>query len=491
MSKLKKTKKLNSVYSTPIILVLVLFVSIIISTACEVQQVELVPMPALDESIDASPTSTTIPEATPTATPLQSNQAIVNNLSDSGVCGANVENGGHALASGRMIYYRADGICSMLKSGERKSKLSDIENALYLNKSENFLYYISTTDYCIYKMDIDNPQQPENLGLAGAYFLTIFDNHLYYQYAIGENADQYLYRADIDGRFAEQLPIRSSSYCIDGLNIYYANIDDDNSLHQYNLLTFEIEKLSNNSVRQLNIIGDTIYYINKTTSHITRLNLPTQESTVLSDISYNYLNTNGDMLIASNGESILTMDLDGENLSVILEYNDVNNLNIASDYIFFESYLSTLNEKVFYMKTDGSELSEELPVSSLSYITDYDIENKNITVDFVKLLSNDIAVTEYMKDFEVSKSDAEEVLLETDGVYIKNTNARQRQYTFSDLTEIVLCVRTDGSIDVIGYDTTHNVFNEIYNFNNHLIINQLFNISAFRGEILTLSQYIP
>ncbi|MCK5128237.1 MAG: DUF5050 domain-containing protein, partial [Clostridiales bacterium] len=428
-------------------------------------------------------------EATPTSAPTLSNHAIINNLSEQVNQGSNVENGGQVYSADNQIYYIQEGIYCMSESGENITQISEIQDALYISKVKGTLYYVSSTDYNVYKLNITTQIEPTKLGLEGAYFLTVIGDFLYYQYAIGADADYCLYRANKDGSDPENLVIKSSAFCTDGKKIYYANKEDDNTLYAYNIATVEIEQLSNNTAKQINVVDNYLYYINRTTEHITKLNLDTQESVVLYDTHGQYLNNNGQVLVFADNEGISTMGFDGEDILQILEYSDVNGLNVVGDYIFFASYLNNSNEKIFYIKTDGTALSEPLPISSLSIIKNFDFENRIITVDFVERLSGSEAIEEYSKDFSLSIKNAEEALVATDGIYMQNSNDKQREYKVSDLTKLFLSIKTDGSFDPEGYEADCTILKEIYAIDATHILEQLFYITGFDGEVLELRQF--
>lgn len=492
MNLIDKIKKLNKVATASKYSILIAFVFVILTTlliGCSGPPIEVNPMPAVDESIIITSTNSTSAEVMPTIAPTLSNQTIVSNISDSISQGSNVENGGQAYFSDNHIYYIKDGIYSMSKNGENKTLVSEVDDALYLNKSDDYIYYVSTSDYYVYKLNTTIEQQPIKLELEGAYFLTIIGDFLYYQYTIGADADYCLYRANKDGINSENLGIRSSSFCTDGKSIFYSNSDDNNTLYMYNISTAEVEQLSNNTVQQLNVVDNHIFYINRTTQQITKLSLETQDSIVLYDMKSSYLNNNGDVIVFANDLGISTMDFDGENVTQILEYNDINGLNVVGNYIFFALYLNNSNEKIFSIKTDGSELSEPLPEYSMSIIKSFDFENKTIIVDFVERLTGQDAIDTYAEDNSISLRRAEEKLTTTNGIYIRNTNNKQREYQVSDLTRIVLSVKTDGSYNPEGYDADCTILKEIYNLDKALILDSLFYIVGFNDELLELRQF--
>jgi hypothetical protein len=352
---------------------------------------------------------------------------------------------------------------------------------------------VSSHDYKVYKLDITKNEEPVQLGLTGAYYLMVIGDYIYYQSAIGESADFYLYRASLDGENPENLQIKSSSFCIDGQNIYFANLNDDNKLYMLNMSTGEIEQLSNNRVRQLNIINNNLYYINNTTGNITKLDINTLESTILCTSNCTYLNTNGQILVYSCYETggINKMNLDGSEQTQILNYKDVNGLNVAGNWIFFESYSTTIVPIKFSIRIDGSELSEPLPQSSLAKIVDYNPETNVITCDFIEYYTGNEAVTKYTEDFSLSERKAKQALEKTNGVYIRNPNPKLREYKILDLSDMILSINPDGSYNTDGYTADINTFNEIYKADDEhkLIFGNYYHITGYNGDLISLIQF--
>ena len=184
-----------------------------------------------------------------------------------------------------------------------------------------------------------------------------------------------------------------------------------------------------------------------------------------------------------------TMNPDGSEAVPILEYNDVNALNTAGGWVFFESFKNTFEEKVFWLKTDGTELSGELPVYSMAKIIDYDPESKTIHCDFVRYLEGEEALKEYINDNSVSERKAQEVLDETDGSYVQNNNPKVMEYKVSDLTDITLNINADSSFSAEGYKAAVTAFEEIFAKNPALILDQLYYVTAYEGRLIKIEQF--
>ena len=461
-----------------------------IFVGCSQGATQISPMPAVDMS------KNTITAAASEAPQLESTfQAVspieladpVEELKNQG---SNTENNGLAAEDDGTIYYLNAGLNSMSLSGYHQKRLSDRNDILYINSYENYVYYVSVNDYGVYRLDKDTLGEPESLNISGVYSMSVIGDHIYYQNAIGEHSDNYVYRTDMDGTDPENLMIKSSAFLSDGETIYFANAEDENKLYSLNTCTGEIEQLSNNQASQINVMDGSIYYINKTTKHITKLDTQTDESTVLSEENFSYLNISEKLLVFYSEETgtLGTMHPDGSEMAPILEYNDVNALNVAGGWIFFESFENTFEDKVFWLKIDGTELSGELPVSSLAKIIDYDPEEKVVLCDFVRYFEGEEALSEYINDNSVSERKAQEALDEAGGVYIQNNNPKVMEYKLSDLTGIDLNINADASYSAEGYKANVSAFEELYSKDPLLILNQLYYITAYEGQLIKISQ---
>lgn len=477
--------------SINIYIIAVLFIAITFLGGCAQSNAELSPMPAIDMSkntIIADVSQEPQPESSfQVQSPIELTDPIDELINQ----GSNTENNGLASEGDGKIYFISDGLSSMAPSGNRRKQLTLQNDMLYLNVYGEFLYYVSSDDYNVYRLKKDPLDAPKRLNISGAYSMMIIGDHIYYQNAIGEKSDNYVYRTDMDGTGSENLMIKTSVFCSDGQTIYFANSEDENKLYSLSTCTGEIEQLSNNQVSQLNVIDGSLYYINKTTKHLTTLNIETLESTILSEENYSYLNNSGNLLVFYSTETGIlgTMNLDGSEKNSILEYNDVNALNVANGWVFFESFENTFEEEVFIIRTDGTELSKELPVTSMAIVTNYDIDQKIISFDFVRYLSGTVALEEYMNDNSVSERKAQEIITEAGDIYIQNNNPKILEYSVSDMTDITLNISADSSYTSEGYKANIALFEEMYVKNPELISEQLYYVTAFEGHLIKIEQF--
>jgi hypothetical protein len=406
--------------------------------------------------------------------------------------GSNIENNGIAAKSyDGTLYYISDGLNSMSESGHHRKQLTEQNDMLYLSIYEDYAYYISTDDYGIYRIDRVSPDQPQYLGISGAYSLMIIGEHIYYQNAIGEAADNYVYRCDMDGSSPENLMIKASVFCSDGQTIYFANSEDGNKLYSLDTSTGVIDQLSNNQASQINVLGGKVYYINKTTKHLTELDIETGDSTTLSEEEFANLNSNGEFLILySCATGDLYKMVPGEDeMTSILNYNDINALNIVGDWIFFESFENTPEDEVFFLKTDGTELSRELPVTSMAKIIDFNPAEGIIYCDYVNYFTGEEALSEYLNDNPVSERKADEYMQEHGDVYIQNVIDKVIELTIIDMTSIMLNINIDSSCSIEGYKADMSVFTEIYQKDPNLILDQLYSVTTYNGNLIKLEQY--
>jgi hypothetical protein len=471
-----------------IIIQLFLFLLTFVGCSSEQEKIAVVPVNDISKNIIVETTST--PEVTIDPMPAD---LIAKSSQENITQSSNIQNGGHAFYENDTLYFVKKGLNSSNKHKYNVKQLSSDDSMLYINKNGDFIYYVSSLDYNVYKLDITKDEEPIKLGLNGAYYLMVIGDYIYYQSAIGETADFFLYRASLDGSNPENLDIKSSSFCIDGHNIYFANLEDDSKLYMLDMSNGEIEQLSNNRVRQLNLINNNLYYINKTTGNITKLDINTLESKILKNSDCTYLNTNGKILVYSCNEpgGIGTMNLDGSEQTQILNYKDVNGLNVAGSWIFFESYSTTIEPIRFSIKTDGTELSEPLPLSSLAKIVDYNPETNIITCDFIEYYTGDEAIKKYTEDFSLSVRKAKKELEKTNGIYIHNPNPKLREYKILDVSDLILAVNPDGSYNTDGYTADIDTFNRIYNKDDKhkLIFDNYYHITGYNGDVVSLIQF--
>ena len=484
----EKTKKIKIAIAASVIFTAVLFFA-----SCSPPDAGLSPMPAIDMA-----KSTVVKTASdePVAenplnniSPIELSEAVEETIDH----GSNTENNGIAAQSADdgTLYYISDGLNSMSDSGNHRKQLTEQNDMLYLSIYENYAYYISSDDYGIYRIDRLSPDQPQYLGVSGAYSLMIIGEHIYYQNAIGEAADNYVYRTDMDGGNPENLMIKASVFCSDGQTIYYANSEDGNKLYSLDTSTGLIDQLSNNQASQINVLGGKVYYINKTTKHLTELDIETGDSAILSDEEFANLNSNGELLIlySCSTYGLYTMVPGQEEMTLILTYNDINALNIVGDWIFFESFENTLEDEVFFLKTDGTELSRELPVTSMAKIIDFNAEEGIVYCDYVNYLTGEQALSEYINDYSVSERKAKEYLEENGGAYIQNVIDKVIELGINDFTSITLNINIDSSCSTEGYKADISVFTEIYQKDPNLILDQLYNVTTYNGSLVKLEQY--
>ena len=469
---------------------LLLSAALFLLSSCSPNAIEISPMPAIDMSKNSIAITATDELSSPEVFRNQGNIELFAEVEELINQGSNTENNGMAAISGDTIYYINNGLHSMSTSGYHNKQYNEQKDLLYLSLSGEYIYYVSSEDYGVYRLNVNDMQSPERLGIEGAYSMMIMSDHIYYQNAIGQNADNYVYRADLDGTNPENLMIKSSAFCSDGRTIYFANAQDENKLYTLDTCTGELEQISNNQAGQINIVDSKIYYINKTTKHITKLDPETLESTVLSEDNVSYLNSNENLLVFYNYDTnqIGTMNFDGTDINYILDYSDVNALNVTKSWIFFESYENTLHEEVFYISTDGSGLSHELPVTATALIKEYDAETKTLYCDFVSCYAGEEALDEYINDFAVSERKAQEVLAETDGIYIQNSNPKILEYSLSDLTKITLNIKPDSSYSADAYSANISSFEEMYANTPELLLGQIYNITAYEGLLVKIEQ---
>ena len=159
--------------------------------------------PAADLITSANSSASAAGNATPS---YDETYPVPENIGNSG---ANIENGGLSASDSSNIYYIDSGIWSISKISGEKEQITDMQNISCLNKTQNYLYFLSSHDGSIYRVEKQPNSIPEYLGITGAGNLIIVGEYMYYSLTIGENATHYVYKSPLKGIVQECLFIKA------------------------------------------------------------------------------------------------------------------------------------------------------------------------------------------------------------------------------------------------------------------------------------------
>ena len=74
-----------------------------------------------------------------------------------------------------------------------------MQNITCLNDVGEYIYFLSTHDGSIYRVEKHENSTPEFLAITGASNLVVIDDHMYYCSTVGENSTGYIYKSPLQG----------------------------------------------------------------------------------------------------------------------------------------------------------------------------------------------------------------------------------------------------------------------------------------------------
>ena len=253
-----------------------------------------------------------------------------------GPISGNINNGGFVEESGGDLYFTnfADEgrLYAVLADGTQK-KISD-DRAYGIQRVGEWIYYKDRNTGSLYRLMPDGSEK-QRLGEDAATFPQVWDGWIYY---INPNDSQAIYRVKTDGTGAEKLHDGICSYLnVTPQGIYYANPAEGNSLYFLNhdgtgqalvLLQF---------CAQLNVAGSWAYYIDLN-GRVCRAPLDGQgEPEPLAEGAGNFLVVAGRRIAFVKDGAVWRMDTDGKNPLKLTEEENVQNLFIAGDNVYYHS----------------------------------------------------------------------------------------------------------------------------------------------------------
>ncbi|MCY6960082.1 DUF5050 domain-containing protein [Clostridium brassicae] len=303
----------------------------------------------------------------------------------------NIYNGGNASEDKDYIYYSnydANGeLHKMNKKTKKITKICD-DVARYINVLDGYVYYSNLKDgEKIYKIKI-NGEGREKLGNSSAEYIRVRGEYIYYSNVdddnslykmsiygkknrkiLNENVHLFnivddkiyylkkdaLYSASINGNFKKRIykPNKLIDYVslkediqIQGDSIYFSNKGNESKnkfLCKADMKNFKVERLTDENVKDINIYGEYIYYINE-----------------------------------FDGDSLYAIKIDGSNRKKIKE-GPISNINIVGDHIFCFKDVHNEIYKMNILNGEKQKISKSSPSSAY-------IHNNNIiyTTDIKK-----------------------------------------------------------------------------------------------------------
>lgn len=409
--------------------------------------------------------------------------------------GSNVENGGLAIYSNSYVYYADNGLYKYETYNEESTKVLDMPNIAYLNDAGDNIYFVDTDGYRVHTYH-KHTGEVTPLSIYGAYELLVFGDYLYYQYAIGDEADMHMYRAKLDGSEVTDMGFAGRYFCPDDTFIYFSNMDDAGHLYKYDITTGEIIKVKSDTATQINVLKDKIYYIDQNDDHqvISINKTGAGRELVINDPCVS-LNHHGDDLIFTRRDykALERYNTRDHSLETLIHYADINGITVVDDWVFFEIPMQLeICSGVFRMHLKTSKVFPPLPLTRLVKITDYNADKNSLTVDAVEYLVGDDAIKGYAKEKGVSEARAERRLLESNvNYFVRNKNLRDEQYRVEPYTGIKLYTHDNGTVELSSYAATTEDLFSLLESDPDMVDNLLLVVTTMGNEIMWIEEYRP
>ncbi len=443
--------------------------------------------PAADLITSANSSASAAGNATPS---YDETYPVPENIGNSG---ANIENGGLSASDSSNIYYIDSGIWSISKISGEKEQITDMQNISCLNKTQNYLYFLSSHDGSIYRVEKQPNSIPEYLGITGAGNLIIVGEYMYYSLTIGENATHYVYKSPLKGIVQECLFIKASYISPDGAYFYFNNLEDEGTLWRYDTISSQIVKIINDSASQINVIDEKIYYISQNSDYnvvcvdrsgLNQIVVVTQGCTDL-NIIQNYLIYRTIDTGYIQSYNIKT----GENVTLV-SYGDLFALSATETKLFFQSCPADGFEPETYIyDISTSQLNKSLPRVIYAFIRDIDLDSMTFDYDSVNFYTDEEALNQYAAYNTTSVETAREALKTDDGTfYIYNKNEAWVKVIYMDWSNITLIRRLDSLENDTPYTTSLSSLQSLFDTYPYLEGKLLFEITILDKKVIEINE---
>ena len=267
----------------------------------------------------------------------------------------NITNGALLLQYGNDMYISdKNGITKISLSLNMKELITD-QPAIYLNSSEEGIYWINKSDNMIHFYDI-NTSSVNKLNISAVQMVGV-GNYLYYLETSDTRAIYQLNKSTLETKKMTQ------SECVQfeifGDWIYFTT---DNAFYQTPVLGGEIMKIADSSYNHFIVDNQRIFFLDKATGYIWSIKKDGSEKTLVVDSSCNCFLINDHYLFYAKEEGgLYKLNKETGEISVITK-DQANALHIAGTWIY---YLTNNNEGRFVSIDENSEL-----ITPVDIITD-------------------------------------------------------------------------------------------------------------------------
>jgi len=486
---IKKCATYKHSISKYIIILAILIMALALLSGCNTQA-PLVDSPTPIISYTDEPTSTPISDvvsSTITETTTSNNASptydetyplpeIIGNT------GANIENGGLSTSDNDFIYYIDNGIWMMAKLSGNKYQITDMQNISCLNDVGEYIYFLSTHDGSIYRVQKSENSIPEFLTITGASSLVIIDEYLYYCSTVGENSTGYVYKSPLQGIAQEYLFISATSITPDGAYFYFDNIDDEGTLWRYDTISSQTVKISDDRASQINIIDDKIYYISENNDYnVVTIDRSGQNPVVVVTKGCTDLNIIQSYLIYRTIDTgyIQSYNIKTGETVTLVSYGELFSLSATDSMIFFQSCPAYgFEPETYIFDIVSSSLNKVLPKRIYAYIKDIDLEELTFSYDTLSFFEGQEAIEQYSAYNSTTEEEAREAITTQDGeYYIYNNNEAWVRCLSHDWTNITLIRRITSLGDNTPYTASLSELQELFDNNPSLEGRLLFEIT--------------
>jgi hypothetical protein len=285
-----------------------------------------------------------------------------------GSTSGNLNNAGLFVQQGDTIYYsNVMGDYHLMKMKADGTGVTDLseDTAVYINLSGDWIYYLGTNEFFIYKIKTDGSSKTK-LGTTHVSYMggmVVQDDMIYF---VNADDDDKLYSMKTDGTEPKKLSdTKILKHTVDGEWIYYTTylVDEDTYDSSYT-----IGKIKTDGTGETELVKDGgfnlvlhegwLYYSSSEHEHrLYRIKTNGKENTKLSNYMISSVNIAGDKLVYSTQDDhrLKVSGLDGSDVKNLIE-EKAGVVLVVGDWIYFSN--TSLSGRLYKVKFDGTELQK-------------------------------------------------------------------------------------------------------------------------------------
>ena len=410
-----------------------------------------------------------------------------------GNSGANIENGGLSTSDRNKIYYIDNGIWSMSKDGTNQSLITDMQNISCLNNAGDYIYFLSSHDGTIYRVEKEANSVPEPLNITGAANLIVIDNYMYYCASAGNDTTLYIHKSPLYGNIQECLFIAASSITPDGVYLYFNNTEDNDSLWRYDTFSSQVVKISNDKASQINIIDDKLYYISQDSDYnVVCVDRQGLNQVVVVTNGCTDLNIINDYLIYRTIDTgyIQSYNIKTGQTVPLVSYGKLFSLSVTDNMIFFQGCPADgFEPETYFYNIVTSKLSKSLPQIIYAVVKYVDADTLTFDYDRVDFYIGEEAVQKYSAYNNSSIEKAQKATETEEGYfYIYNKQVAWIRGQAHDWSSITLIRRSTSLSNNTPYTASLNDLNALFDNNPKLEGKLLFELTIIDKKVVEMNE---